>query len=119
MDRFLDQPGQRYHRYRAVYLQGFGEYRIGGMIAAKYVGGISHPRDRVGDPDGRPPFTPVPAGRQREALDLLADRLWSKDSFLIPAAGRGFSRLTDMHGPRLAAAAIPGLAADLDKPPRG
>ena len=86
MDRFLDQPGQRYHRYRAVYLQGFGEYRIGGMIAAKYVGGISHPRDRVGDPDGRPPFTPVPAGRQREALDLLADRLWSKDSFLIPAA---------------------------------
>jgi hypothetical protein len=40
-------------------------------------------------------------------------------SFLIPAAGRGFSRLTDMHGSRLAAIAIPGLAADLDKPPRG
>lgn len=40
-------------------------------------------------------------------------------SFLIPAAGRGFSRLTDMHGPRLAATAIPGLAAVLDKPPRG
>ena len=40
-------------------------------------------------------------------------------SFLIPAAGRGFSRLTDMHGPRFTATAIPGLAADLDKPPRG
>lgn len=40
-------------------------------------------------------------------------------SFLVPAAGRGFSRLTDTHGPRLAAIAIPGLAADLDKPPRG
>lgn len=40
-------------------------------------------------------------------------------SFLIPAAGRGFIRLTDTHGPRLAAIAIPGLAADLDKPPRG
>ena len=40
-------------------------------------------------------------------------------SFLIPAAGRVLSRLTDMHGSRIAAAAIPGLAADLDKPPRG
>jgi hypothetical protein len=40
-------------------------------------------------------------------------------SFLIPAAGAALSRLTDMHGPRLAATAIPGLAAVLDKPPRG
>ena len=39
-------------------------------------------------------------------------------SFLMPAAGRGFSRLSDMHGSRIAATAIPGLAADLDKPPR-
>lgn len=40
-------------------------------------------------------------------------------SFLMPSAGGSLSLLTDMHGPGLATAAIPGLAAVLDKPPRG
>ncbi|MBD3161114.1 MAG: DUF5117 domain-containing protein [Candidatus Eisenbacteria bacterium] len=86
MDGFLNQPGESYTRYRPVFLQGFGEYRLAGLIAAKYVGGISHPRDHIGDPDGRPPFIPIPARTQRKALDLLAARLWSEDAFRIPAA---------------------------------
>jgi hypothetical protein len=81
MDGYLAKPGQRFPRYRSVYGQGLSEIRTAGMTAAKYVGGIYHRRDHVGDPGGRLPFDPVPAATQRKALRLLADRIFSEDAF--------------------------------------
>jgi hypothetical protein len=62
-----------------------GEYFYTGLIVSKFVGGIYHYRDHVGDPGGRLPFEPVPAATQRRAMKLLADRLLSEKSFDIPA----------------------------------
>ena len=52
----------------------------------KYIGGIYHNRDHAGDPNGQPPFVPVPAKEQREALAFLANKIWAPDVVQIPAA---------------------------------
>ena len=49
------------------------------LIAAKYIGGVSVLRDHAGI--ARAPLTPVPADKQRAALELLATGVFSTDSF--------------------------------------
>jgi hypothetical protein len=51
----------------------------------KYIGGQYQYRDRVGDPDGRGPFVPVPRAKQLEALEFLAtSRVRRADAFAVP-----------------------------------
>jgi hypothetical protein len=84
MDSVLTKPGQRYSRYRVMFSQGMREYSYGGSIVSKFVGGVYHRRDHVGDPGGRLPFEPVPAATQRRALKVLADRIFSEKAFQFP-----------------------------------
>jgi hypothetical protein len=81
----FEKSGERYQRLRQVFSQGLGEY--GGAVAnvTKYIGGMYHRRDHVGDPGGRLPFEPVPAARQRQALGLLQDRVFGADAFDFPS----------------------------------
>ena len=56
-------------------------------VLTRQVGGVRTLRDHAGS--GRDPLTPVPAPRQREALDLLASGFLSPESFrLSPALQR-------------------------------
>jgi len=50
----------------------------------KYIGGQYQNRDHVGDPDGRPPFVPVPKAKQQEALAFLNDYAFGEHSFDVP-----------------------------------
>ncbi len=61
-----------------------GGYFASMIPAVKYIGGQYMYRDHVGDPGGRQPFEVVPKAKQREALDLLLDRIFSEDAFDIP-----------------------------------
>jgi hypothetical protein len=53
-------------------------------VAPRFIGGQYQYRDRVGDPDGRPPFVPVPRERQREALDFLNEYAFGESAFQVP-----------------------------------
>jgi hypothetical protein len=53
-------------------------------VAPKYIGGQYQYRDRVGDPQGRPPFSPVPRSKQREALDFLNEYAFGEHAFRVP-----------------------------------
>jgi hypothetical protein len=53
-------------------------------VAPRYIGGQYVHRDRVGDPDGRPPFVPVPREKQREALEFLDRYAFGEDAFSAP-----------------------------------
>ncbi|MEM7308349.1 MAG: zinc-dependent metalloprotease [Planctomycetota bacterium] len=44
--------------------------------ALRYIGGIYVERNHKGDPDAVDPLTPVPAAKQRAALDFLADQVF-------------------------------------------
>lgn len=62
----------------------FGQAGYAMVLASKYIGGVYHYRDHVGDPGNRLPFEPVPAAKQKEALELLRANLFSPKAFTFP-----------------------------------
>ena len=85
MEEKLIQDGDSYELMRTAFGQTWTPYFRGGLVAAKYIGGIHHNRDHAGDPNGRLPFVPVPAEEQRKALDFIANNVWAADTFNVPA----------------------------------
>ncbi|HEV2860746.1 MAG TPA: zinc-dependent metalloprotease [Pyrinomonadaceae bacterium] len=77
------QPGKGYQRLRFAFNGGFGELATAMLSASKYVGGIYHNRDHVGDPGGRAPYEPVAAKDQRRALALINTYAFGADAFRI------------------------------------
>jgi hypothetical protein len=83
-DRF-NEPGLRYQKLRVVFAQAIGELAPAALNVPKYIGGIRHFRDHIGDPNGRLPYDPVPASEQRAALALLNNEIFGPDAFKLPA----------------------------------
>jgi uncharacterized protein DUF4953/uncharacterized protein DUF5117 len=79
-DRF-SEPGTRYQKLRLAFSQGIGELVPAALNIPKYVGGIRHYRDHIGDPGGRLPYDPVPAAEQREALAFLSREIFGPEAF--------------------------------------
>ena len=79
-DKF-ERKGERYQTLRRVFGWGFRPYWMGAATVSRYIGGIHHHRDHVGDPGGRIPLQPVAPERQREALDFLVEHLFGPGAF--------------------------------------
>lgn len=77
----FDKPGLRYQKIRRAFGYGLSQYRIAAMNVPKYIGGLYHRRDHIGDPGGRLPFEPVSPSKQREALEFLTTEFFSSDAF--------------------------------------
>lgn len=84
MEGEFEVPGRRYQKLRRVFGQGLTEYFLASRNITKYIGGIHHRRDHVGDPGNRLPFEPVKAARQREAFDFLKAHVFGPDAFDFP-----------------------------------
>ncbi len=67
------------------------QYAIAAGMAVKYVGGSFMSRVERGQPGERDPVDPVPAAKQREAVDFLAQRVWAADA--LGAPGRLLDRM--------------------------
>ncbi|MBC5764663.1 zinc-dependent metalloprotease [Ramlibacter albus] len=76
------QPGDDPLRQRRAIMSGFGPLPSMADLVAKYVGGMHAVRDLPGS--GRPAFTPVDPKKQREALDFLANGIFSAGNFKFP-----------------------------------
>ena len=63
-----------------------GQYGIALGMAVKYVGGQYSTRVHRGQPGAVEPLRPVPAAKQREALDFLARRAFAADAFSVSPA---------------------------------
>jgi hypothetical protein len=81
LDDVFEKKGERYPRLRQIFLAGINEYAITGLTAAKFIGGIYHRRDHIGDSGNRLPLEVVPAEQQRSALKFLIDTYFSPNSF--------------------------------------
>ena len=82
----LAREGEGYQVMRRAVSSGIGQYYRALLTSSKFVGGIYHHRHHVGDPDGLPPYTPVPAEKQREALEFLREHAFSEKAFELPAS---------------------------------
>ncbi|HEV2196435.1 MAG TPA: zinc-dependent metalloprotease [Candidatus Acidoferrum sp.] len=81
MEKKLEKPGEGYQVLRRSFNGAFGQEGYALFLASKYIGGVYHYRSHVGDPGNRLPFDPVPAAKQKEALDLLRENLFSPKAF--------------------------------------
>jgi hypothetical protein len=82
-DRIVGPQGEYPVMRRAMDLLLFQYARALGL-AVKYVGGQYMSRAHRGQPGAGDPLTPVPAARQREALDFLAQHAFAADAFTLP-----------------------------------
>ena len=60
------------------------QYAIAAGMAVKYVGGSYMSRVERGQPAETDPVNPVPAAKQREAVDFLARTVWAADAMSAP-----------------------------------
>jgi hypothetical protein len=84
MEAKLAKQGEGYQVMRRSMNRSLGEYNRALLTSSKYVGGVYHYRDHVGDPNGRSPYVPVPAAKQREAMDFLKTYAFSEKAFQLP-----------------------------------
>jgi hypothetical protein len=100
MEGKLLNQGDGYQVLRRAMGRAMGEYYRGTVTGSKFIGGVYHYRDHFGDPNGRPPYNPVPADKQREALAFLQKFAFAENAFELPP-----SLLN-----RLAVDRLPGIA---------
>jgi len=81
LEEKFGKPGTRYQKLLQVFEQGFTDYYLGGLTASKFIGGIYHRRDHVGDPGNRLPYDPVAPAKQREALEFLKTYIFGPSAF--------------------------------------
>jgi Met-zincin/Domain of unknown function (DUF5117) len=86
MDTRLAEPGEGYQILRRALARGLSDDFRSMVTSSKFVGGVYHRRDHVGDPNGRVPFEPVPAAKQKEALALLNDQCFGPKAFPLSAS---------------------------------
>ena len=76
--------GMGYQRVRSAFRSLLGEYNSSMYLAARFIGGQYHHRDHKGDKDGRLPYVPVSAKKQREALAFIKEHALSDKVFDFP-----------------------------------
>ena len=81
----VTKEGMGYQRVRRAFGTLLSEYGYTMFLASRFIGGQSHHRDHRGDENGRLPFVPVPAAKQREALQFLKEYALSDKAFNFPA----------------------------------
>ena len=73
----VTQDGMGYQRVRRAFRSLLGQYSRGMFLATRFIGGQYHHRDHKGDENGRLPYVPVPAEKQREALKFIKEHALS------------------------------------------
>ncbi len=80
----VTKEGKGYQRVRRAFRTLIAEHGYTMYLASRYIGGQYHHRDHRGDENGRLPFVPVPAAKQREALQFLKEHALSDRAFDFP-----------------------------------
>ncbi len=81
LDQWGIEDGESYAELRRAFDTLLGTYGSVARYAARYVGGMHTYRDHRGDPNARAPFEVVDAKTQREALNLVCERLFADAAF--------------------------------------
>ncbi|MCC6196183.1 MAG: zinc-dependent metalloprotease [Burkholderiales bacterium] len=109
------KEGENYALLRRNFTRGLFEIHQSAQHATKFIGGLTLYSDHAGN--GRAPMEPVPASKQRAALNLLATSVFAADSFRFPPAF--LSRLAindfDIDDARVLGRAVPTVDIAVDQ----
>ncbi|MCD6163505.1 MAG: zinc-dependent metalloprotease [candidate division Zixibacteria bacterium] len=82
----FENPGNRYQKMLTAFNRGWSPYYYIARLIPKFIGGIYHNNYHVGDSENTLPFEPVPASKQKEAMQFLKEHLFAPDVFSFPAS---------------------------------
>ena len=74
----VTKEGAGYQRVRRAFHTLLNVHARSMYTASRFIGGQYHHRDHRGDENGRLPYVPVPAAKQREALQFLKEHALSE-----------------------------------------
>jgi hypothetical protein len=80
----MTKDGEDYTQARRAFNILFSQFAQSSFFVSRYVGGLQTSRSHKGDKNGKPPVTLVDAKRQREALKMLEDNVFSDQNFQFP-----------------------------------
>ncbi len=80
----LTDDGEGYQKARRAFGVLLGTHGRSMYLASRYVGGLYTSRSHKGDKDAEPPFAVVPADKQRDAIKLLEQEVFSEKPFQFP-----------------------------------
>jgi hypothetical protein len=80
----LTKDGDDYTQVRRAFGVLLGEYGNAMYYVARNIGGLSTSRSHKGDKDAKPPISPVAAERQRAAIAMLEEHVFSHKPYEFP-----------------------------------
>jgi hypothetical protein len=87
------QPGKSYWEFTRAFNGLMNVYSSSAASASRYIGGLYARGNFRGDPGEKPVLQPVEGTRQRQALQLLTDYIFSETALIFPKSY--YERLTD------------------------
>ncbi len=82
--RFV-RTGQSYQSLQDAFYRLLGERVRAAQTLSRYIGGVYVERALLGQPNAKPPLTPVPRATQKAAMAALAKYVFGPDAFAVPA----------------------------------
>lgn len=86
LDAKVVKEGESWAKLRQAFSILLNEFGDGSYRVSSFIGGQSISRDHKGDKNGRDPVMPVAGPKQREALTLLVDQIFSDKAFQFSPA---------------------------------
>jgi hypothetical protein len=80
----ITKDGDDFVQARQAFNVLLSKYGQSMFFASRYIGGMHTSRSHKGDANARPPLEPVAAAKQREALALLTEQVFSETPFQFP-----------------------------------
>jgi hypothetical protein len=77
--------GEGYQQARRAFNVLLSEYGRVMYFTARFIGGVYVHRDHKGEPGARPPYVIVDRQKQREAMTLLEQQVFGRESYQFPA----------------------------------
>jgi hypothetical protein len=81
----LTRPGQSYQRISNAFGVLMRDAGRSAAVLSRYVGGVQVDRALAGQAGAGKPFTPVAAGEQRRAMQVLAQQVFAPEALALPA----------------------------------
>ncbi len=102
-------PGASYQELRSAFNSLWGQYANAAQVVSRFIGGVYTERAMAAQPGATMPFRPVPYEIQKKAMDVLANKIFSKDVLAAPQElfnylqlqRRGFNFFTATEDPKI------------------
>ena len=103
------REGQSYQELRNAFMTLMGQHRTQTGVISRQIGGVYRDRSFIGQEGGSKPFTPVPAEKQKEAMQYLNTYLFAPDAFhtshevynYLQIQRRGFNFFASSEDPKI------------------